>query len=113
MVNTIAPLAGSRMTETIMPPALTAALRPEYVAGLVAFLAHETCHSSGSLVECGAGWVAALRRQRAKGYASLDPFSPESLAANLHRAHDFSEPSYPSTPADSTTSIMAVLQSKL
>jgi NAD(P)-dependent dehydrogenase (short-subunit alcohol dehydrogenase family) len=33
--NTIAPLAGSRMTETVMPPDLVAALKPEFVAPLV------------------------------------------------------------------------------
>ena len=37
-VNTIAPIAGSRMTETVLPPDLLAALKPEYVSPLVACL---------------------------------------------------------------------------
>lgn len=56
--NTIAPVAGSRMTETVMPPELVQALRPEFVAPVVVYLAHESCAENGSLFELGAGWVA-------------------------------------------------------
>ena len=41
LVNTIAPIAGSRMTETILPKELLDALKPEYVTPLVGYLAHE------------------------------------------------------------------------
>ena len=36
LVNTIAPIAGSRMTETVLPKELLDALKPEYVSPLVA-----------------------------------------------------------------------------
>ena len=36
IVNTIAPIAGSRMTETVLPKELLDALKPEYVSALVA-----------------------------------------------------------------------------
>ncbi|MCA9695495.1 MAG: SDR family oxidoreductase, partial [Myxococcales bacterium] len=41
-VNVIAPVAGSRMTETIFPKELVDALKPEYVSPLVAYLCHES-----------------------------------------------------------------------
>src|SRR6201995_4452076 len=37
-VNTIAPIAGSRLTETVLPKELTEALKPEFVSPLVAYL---------------------------------------------------------------------------
>lgn len=40
-VNCIAPLAGTRMTETVMPKEVVEALKPEYVAPFVAYLSHD------------------------------------------------------------------------
>jgi hypothetical protein len=50
-VNTIAPLAGTRMTETVMPPDLVAALKPEFVAPLVLYLTHESSKVNGQVFE--------------------------------------------------------------
>jgi NAD(P)-dependent dehydrogenase (short-subunit alcohol dehydrogenase family) len=41
--NTIAPLAASRMLETVMPPDVLANLKPSLVAPLVAYLSHDSC----------------------------------------------------------------------
>ncbi len=110
LVNTIAPLAGSRMTETVMPPDLVAALRPEYVAALVAVLAHESITTTGAVLECGAGWAAAVRRERSEGWSvPASHLTPELLRDNLHRTKEFASPSYPTSPADSTATIMAEL----
>lgn len=40
-VNCIAPLAGTRMTETVMPKEVVDALKPEFVAPFVAYLSHD------------------------------------------------------------------------
>lgn len=42
-VNTVAPLAASRMLETVMPPDVLANLKPALVAPLVAYLCHDSC----------------------------------------------------------------------
>jgi 3-hydroxyacyl-CoA dehydrogenase/3a,7a,12a-trihydroxy-5b-cholest-24-enoyl-CoA hydratase len=60
-VNTICPLAASRMTETVLPKEVLENIKPEYVAPLVAFLCHDSCEETGSLFEVGAGYVAKLR----------------------------------------------------
>lgn len=57
-VNTVAPLAGSRMTETIMPPELVKALKPEFVTPLVALLVHDSHNETGGIFEIGAGWIS-------------------------------------------------------
>ena len=49
LVNVIAPIAGSRLTETILPKEVVDALKPEYVSPLVAYLCHESCQEKGGL----------------------------------------------------------------
>lgn len=60
-MNTIAPVAGSRMTSTVMPPDLVNALKPEYIAPVVAYLCSEQNKDTGGLYEVGGGWVSKLR----------------------------------------------------
>jgi 3-hydroxyacyl-CoA dehydrogenase/3a,7a,12a-trihydroxy-5b-cholest-24-enoyl-CoA hydratase len=67
IVNTIAPTAGSRMTETVMPPALVEALKPDLVSPLVARLVHESQEDTGGLYEVGGGFFARLRWERSTG----------------------------------------------
>src|SRR5690242_561064 len=67
IVNTIAPIAGSRMTETVLPKELLDALKPEYVSALVAKLVHESTEDTGGLYEVGGGFFAKLRWERSTG----------------------------------------------
>ena len=64
LVNTIAPLAASRMLETVMPPDILANLKPSLVAPLVGVLCHESNKETGSVFEIGGGFCAKLRWQR-------------------------------------------------
>jgi (3R)-3-hydroxyacyl-CoA dehydrogenase / 3a,7a,12a-trihydroxy-5b-cholest-24-enoyl-CoA hydratase / enoyl-CoA hydratase 2 len=66
-VNVIAPNAGSRMTETIMPKEMVAALKPEFVSPIVAYMCHEDTKDSGCVMEAGGGWFARVRSQRTAG----------------------------------------------
>lgn len=76
-VNTIAPLAASRMLETVMPPDVLANLKPSLVVPLVGYLTHESCPESGSVFEVGGGFAAKLRWQRTEGAF----FDPENMTA--------------------------------
>lgn len=90
--NIIAPLAGSRITETVMPPDLLAALKPEMVAPYVAYLCHSTCKESGSLFELGAGYCAKVRLERSPGtLLKVDhaSFNANAVRAALPKAQDF------------------------
>ena len=112
-VNTIAPLAGTRLTETVMPPDLVAALKPEYIAPLVAYLCHDSSTVNGQIFEVGAGWVSNVRWQRSKGHffnVANGAFTPEAVGPALEKITDFSEPSYPTSPNDSFGPVNANLE---
>jgi NAD(P)-dependent dehydrogenase (short-subunit alcohol dehydrogenase family) len=97
IANTIAPIAGSRMTETVMPADMVAALKADYVAPLVAYLSHESCKETGETFEVGAGWVAKVRFQRSSGhfFDVSKGLSIEQIAAGISKVGDYSNPSYP------------------
>ena len=96
-VNTIAPVAGSRLTETVMPKEMVDALKPEYVSPLVAWLCHDDCSENGGLFEVGAGWFSKLRWERTKGAAIhlYDGVSVEDVQKNWERITDFSDATHP------------------
>ncbi|KAJ3039636.1 hypothetical protein HK097_002774, partial [Rhizophlyctis rosea] len=100
--NTIAPLAASRMTETVMPPEVLAALKPEFVVPLVAYLTHDTTKENGSLFELGAGFIAKLRWERSPGavFKADGTFTPASVQAKWGEITDFSRPYYPQSIMD-------------
>ncbi|MFH0998530.1 MAG: SDR family NAD(P)-dependent oxidoreductase [Pseudomonadota bacterium] len=54
-VNTIAPIAASRLTEDILPPTLLKKSSPEFVAPLVLYLASDRCPVSGRIYNVGMG----------------------------------------------------------
>jgi len=54
-VNTVAPLAASRLTEDVMPPDLFAKLQPEFVSPMTLLLCSEECPVSGHIYNVGAG----------------------------------------------------------
>jgi 3-hydroxyacyl-CoA dehydrogenase/3a,7a,12a-trihydroxy-5b-cholest-24-enoyl-CoA hydratase len=107
-VNTIAPIAGSRMTETVLPPDLVAALKPEYVSPLVAWLCHESCEENGALFEVGGGYVGKLRWERAAGalYRLSRPMTPEAVKSKWSSIVDFGKATHPANVTDSMKPIM-------
>jgi len=114
LANVIAPLAGSRMTETIMPKNMVEAMKPAFVAPLVGYLVHESCKESGSIFEVGAGWMAKLRWQRTKGsfFDINKEITVEDVASRIGEVTDFDndDVEYPTTTASSMGAVMQQLQ---
>jgi len=52
-VNTISPIATTRLTKDLLPPDLVDRLKPEQVAPLVLYLCAEQCPSSGQIYQAG------------------------------------------------------------
>ncbi len=54
-VNTVAPVAGTRLTQTVMPQEMVDKLKPELVSPAVVYMASKDCDDSGLIIEAGAG----------------------------------------------------------
>jgi len=110
-VNTIVPIAGTRMTETVMPKELIQALKPDYVAPLVAYLSHDECPESGQLYEVGAGFIAKLRWERTKGHQFRPAdLTTESIKSNWSKIVDFTDADHPASADELLTKVMGKLQ---
>jgi 3-hydroxyacyl-CoA dehydrogenase/3a,7a,12a-trihydroxy-5b-cholest-24-enoyl-CoA hydratase len=113
-VNTIAPVAGSRMTATVMPPELVEAFKPEFVTPLVLLLCHESSSETGGVFEVGAGWVSKLRWQRTLGaYFPVDrSLTPEDIRAAWPVVTDFEGATNPTGTQEALGPLIANLQNK-
>ena len=104
LANSIAPVAASKMTETVMPPEMLENLRPEFVVPIVAYLTSaENKDVNGEVFEMGAGFYAMLRRQRSHGHVfrTDQTFTPEAVREQLNTILDFDErPEYPKRITD-------------
>jgi len=85
-VNTIAPIAASRLTEDVMPPDLYEKSKPEYVAPLATYLASETCQESGGIFNVGMGYFNRAAIHTGRGFQMGDSENiptPEMIRDNL------------------------------
>jgi 3-hydroxyacyl-CoA dehydrogenase/3a,7a,12a-trihydroxy-5b-cholest-24-enoyl-CoA hydratase len=91
--NVIAPVAKSRMTETIMPPDVLNKLLPEHVSPLVAYLCSEGVEETAQTYAVGGGYVARVAVVESAG-VTLDAskgFGPEEVAGKWKEINDLSQ----------------------
>lgn len=100
LVNTVAPAAASRLTDTVISREQTAELRPELVSPLVGYLCSEDCTQTGGLFEAGAGWFGRLRWERSRGVALKGEVKVEDIASNIDAISDFSDATHPRNIAE-------------
>lgn len=107
-VNTIAPIAASRLTATILPQEILDHLKPEAVSPLVAWLCHEDCTETKGLFEVGAGYISKLRWERSQGvrFAPDKLFTPDQVAAKWAQLGDFTDAEHPQAAAESFAPVM-------
>jgi NAD(P)-dependent dehydrogenase (short-subunit alcohol dehydrogenase family) len=80
-VNTVAPVALTRMTENLPFAAMLGQALPERVSAAVAWLASEACTLSGEIVAAGAGYFARVQMMESLGiHLAADAATPEAVA---------------------------------
>jgi len=114
LVNTIAPIAGSRLTETVLPPALLEQLKPEFVTPLVVKLCDENSQETGGLFEVGAGWMGQLRWERSKGvgFNLATGISAEDVNQQWPAITDFNNADHPANGQEAMLTMMQNLQNR-
>lgn len=109
LVNSIAPMAASRLTQGTFSPELVELLIPEKITPLVAFLAHEACTTTGGLYEVAGGWITKLRWQRANGLFFPETPSPENLRKRWKKVVTFDKTSeYPTKLIDTLQKVISL-----
>jgi NAD(P)-dependent dehydrogenase (short-subunit alcohol dehydrogenase family) len=88
-VNAICPVAATRMTEALLPPAIQEMLKPEYISPAVAYLASEDA-PTGLILTAAAGVFAAARLEETDGVNLGHAATAEDIAAHLGEIADWS-----------------------
>jgi NAD(P)-dependent dehydrogenase (short-subunit alcohol dehydrogenase family) len=88
MVNSLAPVAGTRMTEDLMPPELVARMKPELVSPMVAYLCSEQCTRTGEIWAAGVGYFSRVEFREGQGVRVPGTPTIEDVAASIDRIAD-------------------------
>lgn len=91
LINALAPVAGTRMTESLMTPEMLARLDPAFVSPMVAYLSSEQCQRTGEIWSAGAGYFARIEYREAPG-VRIEGRAPtvEDVADNIEKIADLS-----------------------
>ena len=84
-VNTIAPIAASRLTQDVMPPDLFEKSKPEFVAPAVMYLCSQDCKETGAILNSGMGYfnrAAILTGPTIQLGDADNPPTPEQIHEN-------------------------------
>ncbi len=98
-VNTIAPVAATRMTEDLMPPEMLAKMGPDTVSPAALYLVSEDAPSS-VILNAGAGGFEAAHVTLTPGiHVAADAMNPDTVAARIAEIRDRAGEIVPETGA--------------
>lgn len=87
--NCIAPMAATRMTESLMPKELQALMKVQYITPVVAYLSHKSCEENGAVYEVAGSWVSRVRLQRSEGKFFGPKLTAELFRDKISEVNDF------------------------
>ncbi len=111
-VNTIAPLAASRLTEDVMPPEIFQKMRPEFVAPMVLYLASERCAQSGAIFNAGMGYYNRAAILTGPGVKLGGPDAPPTPEDLWNRWEEINSLAEAKELSDANTALMDLMTEK-
>jgi NAD(P)-dependent dehydrogenase (short-subunit alcohol dehydrogenase family) len=110
-VNAICPVAGTRMTENLMPPEVLNMLKPEYVTPAVVFMASEDA-PTGVIMTAGAGIFSAAQMIESNGVNLGHGADADTVAEYWSKISDFTGAKHYTMGGEQTQKFMERLQEK-
>ena len=102
--NCVAPVGATTMNSAHWSDEDKRIRKAEYVAPLVAYLAHPSCEESGSFFEASAGSFRKLRWERTEGlnlFPEETPVTVDTIASHWGKITDFAQAEHPTSMSDS------------
>jgi NAD(P)-dependent dehydrogenase (short-subunit alcohol dehydrogenase family) len=110
-VNAICPVAATRMTEALMPPAVLEMLKPEFVSPAIAYLASEDA-PTGVIMTAAAGVFAAAQMVETDGINLGTSASADDVAAHFSQIADWSTAKHYGQGGEQSAKFLARTQEK-
>lgn len=110
-INAISPVAATRMTENLMPPAMLDMLKPDYVTPGVVYLASDDA-PTGMILTAGAGVFSAAQLVETDGINLGHGTTADTIAEYWSKIADFSTAKHYTMGNEQTAKFMARLQDK-
>jgi NAD(P)-dependent dehydrogenase (short-subunit alcohol dehydrogenase family) len=110
-VNAICPVAGTRMTESLMPPNVLEMLKPEYVTPGVVFLVSDDA-PTGMILTAAAGAFSAAQLVETDGVNLGHKANADDVAANWEKIADFSTAKHYTQGAEQSQKFFTRIQDK-
>jgi NAD(P)-dependent dehydrogenase (short-subunit alcohol dehydrogenase family) len=110
-VNALCPVAATRMTEALMPPAVLEMLKPEFVSPAMAYLASEDA-PTGMILTAAAGVFAAAQIVESDGINLGHGASADDVAAHFSQIADWSSAKHYGQGGEQSAKFFARVQEK-
>jgi NAD(P)-dependent dehydrogenase (short-subunit alcohol dehydrogenase family) len=110
-VNAICPVAGTRMTENLMPPNVLEMLKPDYVTPAVVYLVSEEA-PTGLIMTAAAGAFAVAQLVETDGVNLGHNATADDVAANFAKIADFTNAKHYTAGNEQSQKFFARMQDK-